>query len=81
VFKGLKTRFTEALILATYNLKKDTLLETNALDKAIKRCISQIGEDRILHLIAYFSRKLLLAKLNYNVYNKELFAIIDTIEH
>jgi RNase H-like domain found in reverse transcriptase len=57
------------------------LLETDVLDKAIKGCISQIGEDKILHLIAYYSKKLLLAKLNYNVYNKELLAIVDTIEH
>jgi RNase H-like domain found in reverse transcriptase len=57
------------------------LLETDALDKAIRRCISQIRKDRILHLIAYYFRKLLLAKLNYNVYNKELLAIVDTIEY
>jgi hypothetical protein len=56
-------------------------LETDALDKAIRGCISQIREDRILHLVAYYFRKLLLAKLNYDVYNKELLAIVDTIEH
>jgi RNase H-like domain found in reverse transcriptase len=69
------------LILATYNLEKDTLLETDVLDKAIKGCISQISEDKILHLIAYYSRKMSLVELNYNVYNKELLAIVDTIEH
>jgi RNase H-like domain found in reverse transcriptase len=57
------------------------LLETNALDKAIKGCISQIGDNKILYLIVYYSKKLLLAKLNYNVYNKELLAIVDTIEY
>jgi RNase H-like domain found in reverse transcriptase len=35
----------------------------------------------LLHLIAYYSRKLIGAELNYNVHNKELLAIIDTIEH
>jgi hypothetical protein len=74
-------RFTKALILATYNLEKDILFETNILDKAIKGCISQIREDRILHLITYYSRKLLLTKLNYNVYNKELLTIVDIIKH
>jgi hypothetical protein len=77
----LKTCFTKALILATHNLEKDTLLETDMLNKAIKGYISQIGKDKILHFIIYYSKKLLLAKLNYNVYNKELLAIIDTIEH
>jgi RNase H-like domain found in reverse transcriptase len=80
-FNNLKTCFTRALILATYNLEKGMLLKTNALDKAIRRCISQIESNRILHLIAYYLRKITLAKLNYNVYNKKLFAIVDTIEH
>jgi RNase H-like domain found in reverse transcriptase len=57
------------------------LLETDTLNKAIRGCISQIRKDEILHLIAYYSRKLSLAKLNYNVYNKELLAIVDTIKH
>jgi hypothetical protein len=57
------------------------LLKTNILDKAIKGCISQVGEDGILHLIVYYSRKLSLAELNYDVYDKELLAIVDTIEH
>jgi RNase H-like domain found in reverse transcriptase len=57
------------------------LLETNALDKAIKGCISQIEEDSILHLITYYFKKLSLVELNYNVHNKELLAIVDTIEH
>jgi hypothetical protein len=74
-------RFTKALILVMHNLEKDMLLETNTLDKAIKGCISQIRKDRILHLIAYYFKKLLLAKLNYNVYNKELLAIVNTIKH
>jgi RNase H-like domain found in reverse transcriptase len=77
----LKKRFTEALILTTHNLKKDTLLETDVLDKAIRGCISQIRDNRILHLIAYYLRKMILAELNYNVHDKELLAIIDTIEH
>jgi hypothetical protein len=57
------------------------LLKTNALDKAIKGCISQISKDKILYLIAYYSKKLLLAKLNYNIYNKKLLAIVNTIKH
>jgi hypothetical protein len=81
VFKELKTRFTKALILATYDLEKDTLLETNVLDKAIKGYISQISNNKILHLIAYYFKKPLLVKLNYNVHNKELLAIVDIIEH
>ena len=60
-----------------YNLEQDTILETNALDKAIKRYISQKSNNKLLHFITYYLQKLIVAKLNYNVYNKELLAIVN----
>jgi len=36
----LRKKFTKALILAMYNLEQDTILETNTLDKAIRKYIS-----------------------------------------
>jgi hypothetical protein len=39
-FNGLKRKFTKALILTTYNLKEDSIVETNTLDNAIDRCLS-----------------------------------------
>jgi hypothetical protein len=80
-FKGLKQQFTEALILAIYNLEQDIILKTNALDTAIKACISQKANNKLLYLIAYYLQKFILAKLNYNVYNKELLVIVNTIEY
>ena len=77
----LKRKFTKALILAMYNLKQDTILKTNALDKVIKRCISQKDSNKLLHLITYYLQKLIIAKLNYDIYNKELLAIINTMQY
>jgi hypothetical protein len=37
-------------------------------------------KDSILHLVAFFSQKLTLAKCNYKIYNKELLAIINALE-
>ena len=62
-----------------YNLEQDIILETNALDKAIKGCISQKSNNKLLYLIIYYLQKLIIAKLNYNIYNKELLAIINII--
>ena len=53
-FDTLKKKFTEALILAMYNLEQDIVLKTNALDKAIKGCISQKSDNKLLHLIMYY---------------------------
>ena len=64
-----------------HDLEHDTVLKTNALDKAISRCLSQKGDNSLLYPVAYYSWKLLLAKLNYDVYDKELLAIVNAIEH
>jgi hypothetical protein len=77
----LKKKFTKALILAMYNLEQDIVLETDALDKAIKGYISQKSDNKLLYLITYYLWKLIAVKLNYNIYNKELLAIVDTMQH
>ena len=46
------------------------------LDFVIKAQLSQLYRDRIWHLVVYYSRKLISLKLNYNIYNKELLAIV-----
>jgi hypothetical protein len=81
VFEDLKKKFIKAPILATYDLNKDSILETNAFDEAIGGCLNQKGNNGLLYLIAYYSRKLSPIELNYDIYNKELLAIVDTIEH
>jgi RNase H-like domain found in reverse transcriptase/Reverse transcriptase (RNA-dependent DNA polymerase)/Integrase zinc binding domain/Chromo (CHRromatin Organisation MOdifier) domain/Retrotransposon gag protein len=80
-FDKLKQHFTEAPILATHDPEKDMVLETDASDGAIGGCLSQRGDDELLHPLAYYSRKLTGAELNYDVHDKELLAIIDTMEH
>jgi hypothetical protein len=54
-------------------------LETDALDYAIGAVCSQPDDLGILHPLGYFSRKLKEAALNYHVHDKELLAIIDSL--
>jgi hypothetical protein len=42
--------------------------------------IFQYGKDERLHLIAYRSCKFFAAEINYEIYDKELLAIIDAFE-
>ena len=50
-------------------------------DKALGGCLTQIDKNRIPRLVAYYSKKLKEAELNYNIYNKELLAIVDCLRH
>ena len=38
--------------------------------------MSQIGKDRTLYPVAFFSHQMLPAECNYKIYDKELLAII-----
>jgi hypothetical protein len=42
--------------------------------------LSEYGEDRRLHPIAYCSRKFSAAEINYEIHDKELLAIVNTFE-
>ena len=50
------------------------------LDFILKAYIIQRYKDGIQHLIVYYSRKLIPPELNYNIYNKELLAIVTVLK-
>jgi len=51
-------------------------VETDILDFVLGVCLLQKHVDRVWHLVAYYSRKLILLELNYDIYNKELLSIV-----
>ncbi len=65
-------------MLLTFDPKKDIIVETDSSDFALGAVLSQPGLDQKQQLIAYYSWKFIPAELNYNIYNKELLAIVDT---
>lgn len=79
-FENLKMAFTSAPILAYFDPKKKTVLEADASNWASGGVLSQYGEDGMLHPVAYFSAKHSPQECNYEIYDKELLAIIKTLE-
>jgi hypothetical protein len=75
-FKKLKRRFLEALILTIFNPKLPIILKTNISDYAIGACIMQPGKEGKFYFFAFYFRKMSLIKLNYDIYDKELLAIV-----
>ena len=79
-FESLKKAFTSAPVLAYFDPKKKTVLETDASNWASGGVLSQYGEDGVLRPVAYFSSKHSPQECNYEIYDKELLAIVKTLE-
>ncbi|CCO36090.1 Retrotransposable element Tf2 155 kDa protein type 2 [Rhizoctonia solani AG-1 IB] len=80
-FKGLKKAITEAPVLAHANPDKAYFLETDALGAALGSVLSQRQEDGQLHPIGFLSESFKGAEVNYDTHDKELLAIIRSLEH
>ena len=80
-FKKLKELFTTAPILSLPDQERQFVLAANASDIGIGASLSQVDQDGILCPVAYFSKKLIPAKKNYNIYDKELLAIVKSLTH
>ncbi|EED23163.1 gag/polymerase/env polyprotein, putative [Talaromyces stipitatus ATCC 10500] len=80
-FEEAKKRLTTALILAQHDPELPTTLEIDASDFAIGATMTQPGTDGRPRLVAYYSRKLIDAELNYEIHDKELLAIVSALRH
>ncbi|MBW0537824.1 hypothetical protein O181_077539 [Austropuccinia psidii MF-1] len=74
-FQALKEAFTSAPILSHFNPSLPTIVETDASDYALGAVLRQVN-DSGKHPIAFDSRKLLPAELNYEINDKELLGIV-----
>ena len=72
-------RLTIVLILAIFDLEYEAILETNILDYTIGVCLIQKGNNSKIRIVAFYARKMTGPKLNYNIHNKELLAIVETL--
>ena len=63
-FDSLKKMVTEAPILAFYKQGLKTIVESDSSDYVSSGVFSQLGEDRLLHPIAFFSKNLNPAECN-----------------
>ncbi len=66
--------------MTIFNPKLLIELAIDALDYAIDVEVGQIGKDRKYRPISFFLKKFLEIELNYEIYNKELLAIVRAIK-
>ena len=56
------------------------ILKTDSSNFAIRACLNQLDKNSKPKPIAYYSRKLSPVELNYDIYDKELIAIVVAFE-
>jgi hypothetical protein len=56
------------------------VVETDASDFVAGGVLSQTDEENVLYPVAYFSKKHSPAECNYEIYDKELLAIVRAFE-
>ena len=79
-FDALKQTFTSAPILVMADMSKPFILEADASDYATGAVLSQRQSDGEVHPVAFYSKTLNSAERNYDIYDKELLAIIRALD-
>ncbi|KAH9244901.1 hypothetical protein BASA81_017660 [Batrachochytrium salamandrivorans] len=74
-FKALKKAFKDNVILTHADESQEFLVEVDASDFAVAGVLSQYNSQRDLQPVAFFSRQMVPAERNYEIYDKELLAI------
>ena len=76
-FNLLKEAFTMAPVLTHWILDWPIIIETDTSDYALATILSIVAEDGELHPMAFHSQSFSTTELNYDVHDKELFAIYE----
>ena len=79
-FTELKERFTKEPVLAAPDIDKKMRMEVDALDYATGGVLSMECGDGLWRPVVFLSKSLNEIKRNYEIYDKEMLAIIRGLE-
>lgn len=79
-FTSLKERFISAPILTHFDPDLKVIVECDASDYVTAGVLSQYDATGTLYPVAFFSKRMSPAECNYEIYDKELLAIIRCFE-
>ena len=80
-FKAIKTILASYPVLRAPNFDQGFTLAVDASQVGVGSALLQEDEAGVLHPIAYFSKKLNKSQRNYSVIEKELLALILSLQH
>lgn len=79
-FERLKKIFASEPVLAQWDPDRKTILEADCSGYALGGCLSQIDATGTVRPIAYYSRRLNGAEVNYPIHDKEMLAIVSCLK-
>ena len=79
-FQRLKDAFMSNLVLMHFGPEKKIVVEVDASDWLVGGVLSQHDDEEILRPVAFFSKKHSPAEVNYEIYVKELMAIVRAFD-
>ncbi len=79
-FELLKKTIINALILAHFDSKKQTYIESDFSDFVNVEVLFKIRENDELHSMTFFSKNFASVECNYEIYDKKLLAIVKCFE-
>ncbi len=80
-FRNLKKEISFASVLRHFNFKHQTILKINALNYVKDEILSQYDDEKVLHSMTFYSKSMILAEINYHIYDKKLLVIIWCFEY
>ena len=81
VFKELKEKFINKLVLAVPNLDKKMRMEVDTSDYVIKGVLLIECKDKKWKPVVFLLKSLNKTKRNYKIHNKEMLAVIKSLEN
>ncbi len=81
VFDNLKKQVSSISVLRHFNFKQQAILKINALNYVKDEILSQYDNERVLHSMTFYSKSIILAEINYHIYDKKLLVIIQCFKH
>ena len=80
-FETLKKVFITVFVFRYFNSIKLLKIKIDVFDKIIKVILCQFDDKGYWYFIVFLFRKLILAKCNYEIYNKKLLIIVKSFKH
>ncbi len=81
VFDNLKKQVSSISILRHFDFKQQAILKINALNYVKDEILSQYNDEKVLHLMIFYSKSMIFAEINYYIYDKKLLVIIQCFKH